>query len=270
MRLQALLVTSAFLLTGWFGIAETAQSDLDCLIQADEVVGISSPVEGLVEKVLVERGDLVEEGQVLVTLESTAERAAVAVARARAELESAIKSNQVRLDFGVRRYDRTVEVFRKDLVPLKEMDEAETGKILAELGLLEAHENRRMAELELQRATVAVGLRTIRSPVRGVVTERVLSAGEFAGQAPILKVARIDPLRVEVFVPVALFGKVAVGMKAHVMPESPVGGSRVAEVTIVDRVIDAASGTFGVRLALPNRDLRLPAGLKCKVRFVRD
>ena len=72
------------------------------------------------------------------------------------------------------------------------------------------------------------------------------------------------------FVPVALFGKVAVGMKAHVMPESPVGGARIAEVTIVDRVIDAASGTFGVRLALPNRDLRLPAGLKCKVRFVRD
>ena len=270
MRLQALLVTSAFLLTGWFGIAETAQSDLDCLIQADEVVGISSPVEGLVEKVLVERGDLVEEGQVLVTLESTAERAAVAVARARAELESAIKSNQVRLEFGVRRYDRTVEVFRKDLVPLKEMDEAETGKILAELGLLEAYENRRMAELELQRATVAVGLRTIRSPVRGVVIERVLSAGEFAGQAPILKVARIDPLRVEVFVPVALFGKVAVGMRAHVMPESPVGGARIAEVTIVDRVIDAASGTFGVRLALRNRDLRLPAGLKCKVRFARD
>ena len=189
---------------------------------------------------------------------------------ARAELESAIKSNQVRLEFGVRRYDRTVEVFRKDLVPLKEMDEAETAKILADLGLLEAHENRRMAELELQRATVAVGLRTIRSPVRGVVTERVLSAGEFAGQAPILKVARIDPLRVEVFVPVALFGKVAVGMRAHVMPESPVGGARIAEVTIVDRVIDAASGTFGVRLALPNRDLRLPAGLKCKVRFVRD
>ena len=40
-----------------------------------------------------------------------------------------------------------------------------------------------------------------------------------------------------------------------------------ARVTVVDRVVDAASGTFGVRLELPNPDYRLPAGLKCKVRF---
>jgi len=40
-----------------------------------------------------------------------------------------------------------------------------------------------------------------------------------------------------------------------------------ARVTVVDRVIDAASGTFGVRLALPNPDLKLPAGLKCRVKF---
>ena len=36
-----------------------------------------------------------------------------------------------------------------------------------------------------------------------------------------------------------------------------------------DRVVDAASGTFGVRLELPNPGYRLPAGLKCKVRFPR-
>src|SRR5712691_2906004 len=31
--------------------------------------------------------------------------------------------------------------------------------------------------------------------------------------------------------------------------------------TVVDRVVDAASGLFGVRLELPNRDYRLPAGI---------
>ena len=125
------------------------------------------------------------------TLESSAERAALAVARARAELESAIKSNQVRLEFGVRRYDRTIDMFKKDLIPVKEMDEAETGKILAELGLLEAQENRRLAELELQRATVAVGLRTIRSPTTGFVMERALSP---AINAPTTAVLALDQL----------------------------------------------------------------------------
>jgi len=38
-------------------------------------------------------------------------------------------------------------------------------------------------------------------------------------------------------------------------------------VTVVDHVLDAASGTFGVRLALPNPDFNLPAGIRCKVLF---
>jgi multidrug efflux pump subunit AcrA (membrane-fusion protein) len=107
----------------------------------------------------------------------------------------------------------------------------------------------------------------VASSVSGVVVERLLNGGEFTKQAPIVKLAQIDPLRVEVIVPVLLFGRIKVGSQADVVPEEPVGGVWHASVTVVDRVIDAASGTFGVRLALPNPDLRLPAGLKCKVRF---
>ncbi|MEX2147586.1 MAG: efflux RND transporter periplasmic adaptor subunit [Candidatus Rokuibacteriota bacterium] len=154
---------------------------------------------------------------------------------------------------------------RKNLVPLREMDEAETTKILAEIGLIEAQENRRMSQLDLARARAALALRTIHSPITGVVIERSLATGEFAKQAPIVRIAQIDPLRVEVIVPVSLLNKITVGMRADVLPE--VGGAHTGRVTVVDRVVDAASGTFGVRLALPNADYRLPAGLKCKVRF---
>ena len=84
-----------------------------------------------------------------------------------------------------------------------------------------------------------------------------------------MKLAQIHPLRVEVIAPVALLGKLTSGMTADVMPEAPVGGVHSAKVTVVDRVVDAASGTFGVRLELPNPHYRLPAGLKCKVRFGR-
>ncbi len=250
-------------------LAASEGADLDCLIQPHETVAVSSAVEGLVEKISVDRGDVVEQGAVLVTLESSAERAAVAIAKARAEVESAIKSSQVRVEFGVRRFVRTEDMYKKELVPLKEMDEAETGKILAELGLLEAQENRRLAELELERAKAALALRTIRSPLTGVVVERLRAAGESTGQSPLMKLAQIDPLRVEVFVPVALFGSIKVGTQGVVTPESPLNGSYTARVSVVDRVVDAASGSFGVRLELPNKGYQLPAGLKCKVRFLR-
>jgi RND family efflux transporter MFP subunit len=253
--------------------ASEGAPDHDCLIQPHETVAVSSAVEGLVEKITVERGDVVEQGAVLVALESSAERAAVAIAKARAEVESGIKSNEVRVEFGVRRFVRTDEMYKKQLVPLKEMDEAETGKILAELGLVEAHENRRLAELEYERAKAALALRTVRSPITGVVVERLRAVGEStgqSGQSPLMKLAQIDPLRVEVFVPVALLGSINVGTQGVVTPEFPLNGSSyTARVSVVDRVVDAASGSFGVRLELPNKGYRLPAGLKCKVRFLR-
>jgi membrane fusion protein (multidrug efflux system) len=52
-----------------------------------------------------------------------------------------------------------------------------------------------------------------------------------------------------------------------VVLEEPVGSEREGVVSVVDRVIDAASGTFGVRLELPNPNYELPAGLRCRVRF---
>jgi multidrug efflux pump subunit AcrA (membrane-fusion protein) len=75
---------------------------------------------------------------------------------------------------------------------------------------------------------------------------------------------------VEVIMPVRTLGSVKVGMQAQVKPEAPVGGVYKAKVTIVDKVVDAASGTFGVRLELPNPDYRLPPGLKCKVLFLNQ
>ena len=59
-------------------------------------------------------------------------------------------------------------------------------------------------------------------------------------------------------------------MKAQIIPETEEEGDYIATVAIVDRVIDPASGTFGVRLELPNPDYRLPGGLKCMVRFLDD
>jgi multidrug efflux pump subunit AcrA (membrane-fusion protein) len=130
--------------------------------------------------------------------------------------------------------------------------------------------NDRLADMELRKSTAEIARRTIRSPIPGVVMERSLSTGEFAKQDPILKIAQLDPLRVEAFAPVAMLGKIVVGAEAQVLPQAPVNGTYQATVTVVDRVIDAASGTFGVRLELPNPNFLLSAGLKCKLRFAKE
>jgi len=57
-------------------------------------------------------------------------------------------------------------------------------------------------------------------------------------------------------------------MKADIKADNQPDEIYSAAVGIVDRVIDPASNTFGVRLELPNPDYRLPVGLKCTVRFL--
>jgi RND family efflux transporter MFP subunit len=230
------------------------------------VVVVSTPVEARLKAVTVDRGDLVTEGQVIASLESDVEKAAVAVARARAESDTAIQTSQARLEFAIRKLARSQEV--GEAISTREMDEVETSKRLAELSLLEAKENKRLAGLELTRAVELLAERTIRSPISGVVVERMMAPGEFAKQAQILKLAQIDPLRVEVVAPIDLLGKITVGTRAEVIPEEPVGGVYEARVKVIDRVVDAASGTFGVRIELPNPRNRLPGGIKCKVRFL--
>ena len=112
--------------------------------------------------------------------------------------------------------------------------------------------------------------RTIYSPISGIVVERSMSPGERVDQETILKVAQIDPLRVEVILPSAMFGSIDTGARATVVPEIPGDTVHVASVTIVDRVVDSASGTFGVRLQLPNPDHAIPGGVHCQVRFLDE
>ena len=249
-------------------LAPPAQgAELDCMIEPYRVVNVSAPVDGLLERVVVERGDLVKSGQLLASLESSVQQAMLSIAKARAELETPIESSKVRLDYAIRKVASNEKLLEEHGISEREVDDTRAQRDLGVIALVEARDNKRLAELDLKRAEAELEVRSIRSPINGVVMERLLSPMEQTKQTPIVKLAQLDPLRVEVFVPISLLGKISVGMSADVLPEAPVGGTHSARVTVVDRVVDAASGTFGVRLELPNSSNRLPAGLKCRVRL---
>jgi multidrug efflux pump subunit AcrA (membrane-fusion protein) len=148
------------------------------------------------------------------------------------------------------------------------LEEIETETRLAELGVGQAKENHQLAVLEFEQAKAALARRTLRSPVSGFVVERLMSKGEVVDEETILTIAEIDPLRVEVILPTHLFGTVEPGDSFEIIPEAPLDQLRVAQATLVDRVLDGASGTFGVRLQLPNPNHDLPGGLRCQARLI--
>jgi len=245
-----------------------ASTDFECVIEPQQIVKLASPVVGVIARLDVDRGDLVKEGQVVGKLEDGVEAATLALAQVRATNDSPVKSAETRLQFLRRKHERADELHTRAVGSLATLEEAQAEARVAEQQLKEAKLARDIAALEVNHAKEVVKQRTLRSPINGVVVERLLVPGEYRNeQSPVLTIAQIDPLRVEVFVSTAYFGQIRSGSTAEVRPENPIGGVYAATVTVVDHVLDAASGTFGVRLMLPNPDLRLPAGIRCKVRF---
>ncbi len=247
--------------------ALAAAAEFRGLTEPHRILKIGSPSEGIIAGVDVDRGDIVRKGQVIARLQSEVERTSMELARARATTEGIIKAKKAGAEMFLGKKIRVEQLYKKELASPSEMEEALANWRVADMQLKEALENKQIADLEYKRSVEILKRLTIESPVTGVVVERYLSAGEYVREQPVVKIAEIDPLNVEVVAPAAEYNKIRVGMKATVIAESPLKGSFPATVKVVDRVIDGASGTFGVRLEMPNPRFRLLAGLKCRVVF---
>jgi RND family efflux transporter MFP subunit len=242
----------------------------ECLIQPAEVVELRSPVLGLIEKIAVQRGDNVKSGQVLVELDSSVERSAMAISEYRMKMAGRLKAAAQRFENSSKKLDRAQELVKQSFVATQARDDALAEARVAEADLEDARENQELAKLDYRHAVDLVSQRILRSPFDGVVMDRLLNPGELTqygtDSKAILKLARIDPMRVEVVLPLMYFGKLRPGMLGRVVPDT-LGGEYQAEVKVIDRVFDAASATFRVRLDLPNHQGSVPGGVRCQVDF---
>jgi membrane fusion protein, heavy metal efflux system len=249
--------------------ADLKSDALGCLVEPSIVVDVSSPVAGLLDKVAVERGDLVNKGQMVASLESRVERASVELALTKLKNDAEIRSAQSNEEFARKKHARNENLHRDGVVSAQVREQAETEAALAVERLKQTRETRAITEQEVHLARSQLSLKTISSPITGMVVERYLSAGERADEKPILKIAQIDPLRVEAILPANMYGKVKAGMMAKVTPELVGEQARNAAITLVDKVIDPASNTFRVRLELRNTDYALPSGVRCKINIAQ-
>jgi RND family efflux transporter MFP subunit len=265
------LLSGGRLFAGLFGAAvatNASAATFDCVMNPVLTVKVGSPVTSVLSEVLVDRGDLVKANQPLARIESAVEQAAVAVNEVRASSTAEIEAKQALLEQKNGVLKRKLELQAHNVGSAQDVDTAQAEYNVAKADVTTAELAHRMAQLELDRSRALLEQRTIRSPFDAIVVERTLGPGEFVRQdANIVTLAKIQPLNVEAYLPVRYFGSIKVGDTANVHPDDPVGGDHAAKVSIVDQVFDAASGTFGVRLSLPNPDNLLPGGLRCRVAF---
>ena len=91
-------------------------AELDCLVKPEMYVELSSPVDSVMEQVLVDTGDTVTRGQPLVQLEASVERAKVKLAKLQAKSVSDIKNRKEQLRYAKQYHARMANLLSQNSV----------------------------------------------------------------------------------------------------------------------------------------------------------
>jgi membrane fusion protein (multidrug efflux system) len=202
-------------------------------------VTLSSELSGSVREIQFENGTFVQQGDVLVHLDTSTEEAQLQGALADAKLS---KQNLVR--------EKEMKAGRA--VPQAEVDAAEAKVVQSDSAV---------ANL---RALIAKKI--LRAPFSGRVAIRQVELGQVVNAgAPVVSLQTIDPIYIELSLPQQAMEDLAVGQKAQVTLDVFPGHSWVGKVTTVNPEVDVSSRSVRVRATLPNRDGRLTPGMFANV-----
>jgi len=237
-------------------------------IEADETY-VYSETGGRIVEIAVDEGDEVELGDVVARLDATDLDAQIEAAEAAVEVAKAtLNQAQVVFDYtkslleGARAHGWSDWEYVHQYLA----DEAAVETAEANVRLAEAN----MAVLETQREQL-----TVRSPVAGVVVEKVANVGEVVTQfspTPIVVVANLDELTLTIYVSESQLGLVNLGQDVEITVDSFPGETFIGEVTYISPKAEFTPTTvqtqeervkmvFRVKVIIPNLEHRLKAGM---------
>lgn len=239
-----------------------------CLVKPKRVIQLGSPVFGALAHVYVDRSDVVKKDQVVARLDTNVEETQVALDTYRSQNTTGLDAATTDLGWNERELERRRQLAGNMFSKANDIDEYVTKVRQDKIAIQKAQADIETARLELARSKAQLQEKIITSPVNGVVTEVKLSPGEFIyEQTPIMTIAEVDPLNIDLVVPSEQYRFVRVGLIGEVHLSPPVNQTFPARVDAIDPIIDAASDTFRIRLVLPNPGNAIPAGIRCSVRL---
>lgn len=209
-----------------------------CLVDPGRSATMSSEVPGMIDEIRVDSGDSVESGDTLYTLKRDVEEASL-------ELENA------RAQYALRTLQRNQRLIEKGILSESEQDQIDT-----ELSLARLQANQARAQLNEM-----IG----EAPFDGIIASVESEEGEFIDNTPILEIVQLDPLRIDLVMPLEAFDHYEIGDSLDIRLAAPVEETVSAEIERIDSVIDSSSGTFGIRLRLDNTEGEYPAGINCRL-----
>jgi len=233
---------------------------------------LSSKLDENVEEVLVQEGQPVKKGDVLVRFDSRLLKARIAIAETEADFEARIKSAQKRYEFLQGEFQRLQRIQGSDesgrFVSEVELAKARYQMETALLELQELDRLRKLKEAELQYYRAQQGDYLIRSPIDGVVAQVWVRPGEMAGKGQrIVEVIDPDVIEVRVHLPEQYAPVVLCGQKALVRFPALSPREFEGKVHVVSPQVDSSSGTFLVKVLVEPDVEEIRPGMGCEVTF---
>lgn len=230
---------------------------------------IAFEVPGIIDNLFVKEGDRVKTGMVLAQLRSDLLSAQLDVARGRIEEAGVvILSTQATYDTRKIEFNRSVALLNRGVNSPDAHDKVKLEMELARLAVIRAKTEKKVSELDAVRIETALRQTVVRAPRDALVHRVFKNPGEAVDEyQPVLRLVCVDPLFVVTHVPAVKADRLESGVQAILRLENADPNDLTCVVSVVDHVADPASGTYRVKLTLPNPDGRLSAGMKGTLTF---
>jgi RND family efflux transporter MFP subunit len=268
------------------------QVDLAGSLISPDQAKLSSEVAGVVRQVLVELGQEVKVGQVVVRLDPR--ELDLALQRAQSQLKqteaqlgidgvrvteplpddqiSSVRLAIANRDDAMAQLRRAQRLRSQNLLPQADLDTAETRVKVTEANYQAALETVQSLKATLQDRRQAVELAEkklndtdIQSSVAGQVAERYVQQGEYIREnTPVVLIVQMNPLKVKTAIQERYAGLVRAGLSVEFAVESAPGRKFQGRVSNVSPAVDQATRTFPVEILVDNRDRGLKPGFFTK------
>jgi RND family efflux transporter MFP subunit len=241
---------------------------------------VSAQITGTLTKVLIEEGERVEAGQVLATLEDTAQKATLAQAQANLGAARAqLAQFQAQLLQSRRDLDRAEGLAARRLVSTQAVELART-QVETQRSQLETQ--RRQVDLAgagVRAAQVQLDYCTVRAPFAGVVIAKAAQVGEIVSplsagggftRTGIGTIVDMDSLEIEVDVNESYINRVAANQPIEAVldayPDWTIPGHVIAIIPTADR----SKATVKVRVGFDEKDPRIVPDMGVRVSFLEE
>ncbi len=215
--------------------------------QARATVTAVAETAGAVDVVHVTKGQRVEVGDKLCTLDQGTRAAAVAQAEAGvAQAQAALAQAQLS-------FDTNVDLRNRGLAPANSANAVEVGLAQANAGVSQAQAGLDNAKAELARTEIV-------AKVAGLVQDPIANTGAMLNPgAPCATIVQLNPIVFSGMVPEAHIGLARIGLEATI--KTVTGQSVEGKVTYIASVADNATRAFPAEIEIPNEDYAIRDGV---------